>query len=132
MVMDFQPKLTLIVFLAFFMLIYISVLVSKAIKNSIDLYDFILLSTLALIPFSFVVFPCFYDRLAVLIGIAFPFLLLFGSLLLVVFIYLYRLVIKANSEERSITKLVQEIALLKQKVISQDAKLADGDQVQKS
>jgi hypothetical protein len=76
----------------------------------------------AMIPAVFVFFPKFVSKLADVVGIEFPFLLLFGGLFFIVFIYLYRLVIKVNFIQTRNVTLVQEIGLLRAQLNNESVK----------
>ncbi|MBF0289794.1 MAG: DUF2304 domain-containing protein [SAR324 cluster bacterium] len=112
--MEFQPTPQTIIFLSFFIVIYLFVLLRNTIKNTIDLYDFLLLSSVAIIPLFYILTPELVVFLARLTGVSFSFLLLFGSLFVVTFIYLYRLNIKLTAQQKKIILLTQEVGLLRQ------------------
>jgi len=114
--LEYYPTTQTIIFLIIFLIGYLLILLRFSIRNYIDLYDFLMLSSLALVPSIFVFFPKFVVRLARLIGVEFPFLLLFGFLFLIVFVYLYRLVIRITDQNNKIALLVQELGLPRQKV----------------
>ncbi len=115
--MDYQPtSLQTIIFLSLFLIGYLFVLLKNAHKYKIDLYDLLLLLTVAVIPSIFAFFPKFSQQLAQLFGVLFPFVVLFGALFFIVFVYLYRLVIKINSQNQNIIMLTQELSLLRQKM----------------
>ena len=109
----YYPSSTVVVVLAVFLVAYITVLIRNTVRNSIDFYDFLLLSSVAIAPSAFVFFPATSYDLARLVGVLYPFVLLFGLLFLVVFIYLYRLVVQLNSLRRANLTLVQDLALLR-------------------
>lgn len=109
--MPYQPTQATTVVLVGFMVVYLAVLVRHAGRDRIDLYDLILLSTVGLVPASFVLFPGPTSRLAAWAGVSFPFLILFGFLLLVAFVYLYRLTVKIKALELKQARLVQDLAL---------------------
>lgn len=114
----YVPSLSTIIFISFFIIIYISILIRNAIKNHIDFYDLIMLSMVALVPAIFVFFPSLTLYIAKIIGVEFPFLLLFGGLFFILFIYQYRLITKVNFLHKRNILLVQEIGLLNQKLSS--------------
>ncbi|MBF0280896.1 MAG: DUF2304 family protein, partial [SAR324 cluster bacterium] len=98
--MEFQPTLHTIIFLSVFVCVYLFVLLRNTIKNSIDLTDFLLLSSVAVIPLFYILTPNFFVFLAKLIGVSFSFLILFGSLSVLAFVYLYRLNLKLNAQQK--------------------------------
>ncbi|MBF0290347.1 MAG: DUF2304 domain-containing protein, partial [SAR324 cluster bacterium] len=112
--MDFQPTLQTVIFLSLFIFFYLIFLLRNAIKYTIDLYDFLLLSTVAIIPLFYILTPELVVYFARLIGVSFSFLLLFGSLFVVTFVYLYRLNLKLNAQQKKIVLLTQEAGLLRE------------------
>ena len=99
-------------FMSVFLAIYLPMLVAKTIRKSIDLYDLFLLSMVAVGPSSFLFFPAQTIKLSHLLGVHFPFVLLFGFLFFVVFLFLHRSVVTSKAHERRIVSLVQEVGLL--------------------
>ncbi|MEQ9483177.1 DUF2304 domain-containing protein [Coleofasciculus sp. F4-SAH-05] len=114
--MNYTPTPQTVVSVLIFIVIYLFVLLKKTIKNTIDLYDFFLLSSLAIFPGIFVFAPKIVVYLAHIVGVEFPFIILFSGLFVCVFIYLYRLIIKVNKQEKLNLLLIQEISLLKQQI----------------
>ena len=113
---EYHPSIHTIIFISLFLIVYIILLLKNTIKSDIDFYDLLLLSSVAILPSIFVFFPRFVVWLAKLVGVEFPFLLLFGSLFLFVFTYLYRLVIKINQLHHQNILLIQELSLLRQEL----------------
>ncbi len=74
----------------------------------IELSDFIFLSTVAVVPVIFGFFPSFSKKMASILGIEFPFILLFGSLILILFLLFYRLIRKIRDIEREIKSILIE------------------------
>lgn len=122
--MDYQPTAPTIVFISVFLAAYALVLFRNTVKNRIDFYDFLLLATVALVPSSFVYFPGAGVWITRLIGVEFPFLVLFGMLFVIVFAYFYRHVLKLNRQERTIVLLTQELGLLREAVRRAEARAA--------
>ncbi|MDI6751267.1 MAG: DUF2304 family protein [bacterium] len=114
--MTYQPTLQTTIFILLFLVLYLFLIIRKAVKNDIDLYDLLLLSTVAIVPTIFVFFPKIAVVLAALIGVGYLFFVFFGLLFLIIFIYLYRLVLKSNRNHKMIVLLVQEISLLKERL----------------
>jgi hypothetical protein len=112
--MEYHPTVHTVVFVSLFLVIYLFVIIRTAAKNSIDLYDLLLLSAVAIVPSFFVYFPGMAVRLARLVGVEFPFVLLFGFLFFVVFVYLYRVVIRLTHDNQRLSVLVQELSLLRE------------------
>lgn len=104
-----------------FAVVYFLFLARKTIRNTLDLYDFILLSMVAVVPAIFVLFPGMAQWLGDLTGVAFPFIIMFGALLVIVFILLHRLTVNIYQLQKRSHHLVQEVSLLRQK-LEQDGK----------
>lgn len=109
----YQPDPFTVAFASLFTVIYLGFLLKKTLHEKVDLYDFVLLSTVALCPSALLYFPELSLKVTHSLGVAFPFVLLFGFLFLIVFIFLNRFVAIGKSNERKITTLVQELAILK-------------------
>ena len=125
--MEYTPSIHTLIFVSIFLIVYLIILIKNTIRNSIDFYDFLLLSTVALIPSFFVFFPKVVVSLARIVGVEFPFLILFGSLFLIIFIYLYRLIIRINSNHNRIITIIQEFSILSNK-LHQEKKNDDNEQ----
>ena len=110
--MVYEPTVPTIIFISLFLIAYLVFLVRKAVGALIDLYDLVMLSAVAIFPALFVFFPKLMVRFTGLFGVKFPFLVLFGGLLLIVFLYLYRLIIKINDLTNRNSRLTQEVSLL--------------------
>lgn len=109
---DYQPTPETCIFIGLFFAAYVLLLLRRAIRSKLDLYDLFMLATLGLIPLVFVLFPHLVSRLSRLVGVEFPFLLLFGALSLVTFLLLYRLIRRGNKLKSEVVKLAQEIGIL--------------------
>lgn len=114
--MEYHPNIQTVIFISIFLLVYLFILIRNAIRNVIDLYDLLLLATVAIIPAIFVFSPGFVSTLSQLLGVAFPLTILFGTLFIIVFIYLYRIIIKINSSNKREVALIQELGLLKKEI----------------
>ena len=95
-----------------FLFVYLTWLLRKAVKDKLDLYDFILLSTIGIIPCLFAIFPKVVIFISTMLGIEFPFVLLFASIHFVSFIFLYSLVRRIVQLNKKVATLTQEIAIL--------------------
>jgi hypothetical protein len=114
----YTPTLSAILFLAFFFIVYEIMLIKHTIKYTVDFYDLLLLSSAAIVPFLFVLFPGAVVAVTRFVGVAFPFLILFGTLFIIVFVYLYRLVVRVNALFHRCIVLTQELGILEQKTIN--------------
>jgi len=111
--MEYQPTLHTIIFITLFLIGYLFGILRRVTRHAIDFYDLLLLMSIAIIPSSFVFFPKLADDLARLFGVSFPFVVLFGMLFFIVFVYLYRLVIRSYDNDQRIILLLQELSLLR-------------------
>ncbi len=98
--------------IALFAIIYIMFLAAKTARHHIDLYDFVMLSAVAMVPVGFAFYPKLAYWLAEQIGVTYPFVLMFGFLFFIIFIFVYRLTIKIHRLENFNLQAVQEIGLL--------------------
>lgn len=112
--MNYQPTLPTLIFTTLFLMIYMLVMLKKTIRRKIDLYDLILLSSVAIVPAIFVYFPIVGTVLTQLTGVLFPFILIFGALFLIVFVFIYRSITQQNEIEKKVILLTQEISILKE------------------
>ncbi|MBI2515853.1 MAG: DUF2304 domain-containing protein [Opitutae bacterium] len=104
-----QTKIVLILFF----LVYLSYLTRSAARNHIDIYDYFALSCVALLPLGFGLLPVPITVISHWMGVTFPFVVLFGALFVVIFVYLHRLLNQLNRQTQFNKQLVQEISLLK-------------------
>lgn len=111
-----------ILFVSIFTVLYIFVLFTNAVANRISLIDFLMLSAVALLPIGFELFPQTVERVSALVHVSLPFVLLAGSLFVVVFAFLYRIVIKIQQLKQTNSLLIQELSLLKHRVEQQAAR----------
>lgn len=98
---------------------YLSVLLRRTAEHKIDLYDLVMLSAVAVVPTFFVLFPATTQMIAGMVGVAFPFVLLFGMLLAVLFIFIHRLTVKLHKLEHDNRLLIQELSLLRHNIENQ-------------
>lgn len=107
-----SPKTITIIIL--FACWYLYRIVRKTAVRQLDLYDFSMLSTVAVIPAFFVLFPEGSITVTHLMGVEFPFVILFGILLAVLFIFIHRMTVRLHRVESDNRLLIQEISLLRQ------------------
>ncbi|MCM2328663.1 MAG: DUF2304 domain-containing protein [Lysobacter sp.] len=110
-----------ITFVVVFAIVYMAVLLRNAIRDELDLYDLVLLSAVGAIPLAFVLLPALAEEASLLIGVQFPFILLFGGLFLFAFLGLYRLLHAYAKLHRQVRVLTQEVALLSSRLEGADA-----------
>lgn len=99
---------------AIFALWYLTHTIRKTARQELDLYDLTMLSAVAIIPAGFTFFPNLAYSMATAAGVAFPFVVMFGVLFAVLFVFIHRLTAKVHCLERDNRLLIQEVSLLKQ------------------
>ena len=105
--MEFSTELLTITVFGF---IYLTVIIRNINKGRYDLYDFFFLSSVVSIPFIFLAFPNLMQNLAFHLDVEFPFVIMFGVIFLVVFVYLHRLIGILNKLDYRVRTLAQKAA----------------------
>lgn len=95
-----------------FLVVYLVWLLKKTAKDKLDLYDFVLLSSIGLVPCFFAIFPGVIVFATRLLGIAFPFVLLFASIHFISFIFFLSLARRITQLNKKVATLTQELAIL--------------------
>lgn len=113
---NFQPSLQTIIMISAFTLLYLLGLARQTVRGRLDFYDLAMLSMAALLPGLFVFLPRIADLVGAFAGVAFPFVVMFGALFLVVFLFLHRMTIEMHRSQKSNRLLVQEISLLREEL----------------
>jgi hypothetical protein len=112
-----QPtNLQTLIIIVLFAVYYLATILRRTAERKIDLYDLIMLSALAILPVLFAFFPLTMMNLSHRLGVAFPFVLMFGLLFAMVFIFLHRLTLRVYKLEMENRLLNQELSLLLHKV----------------
>ena len=109
---DALPSPETVVVVSAFALIYMLVLLRKTMQGKFDLYDFLMLSMVAIIPAGFALFPTLAYLVSHLTGVVFPFVVMFGALFLVVFAFMHNMTARLHRLERQNCALIQEQSLL--------------------
>jgi len=109
--------------IVFFTLAYFVFIARKTARQQLDLYDFVMLSMVAVIPATFTFWPNIAFWLADLAGVAFPFVIMFGTLFLVLFLFVYRLTVKMHKLEKDNLLLLQEVSILRLEISSNTDKI---------
>lgn len=122
--MDSIPSQTLFV-VGFFSLGYVLLIASKTARQQVDIYDLVMLSSIAIIPAIVVFFPNAALWLAKITGVKFPFVTMFGLLIGILFIFAHRLTIKLHKVEEDTRLLIQEISILRQSIDKQSSDRQD-------
>lgn len=95
---------------------YMFLLFVKTARRQLDIYDLAMLSAVAIVPITFVAFPQLAYWLANIAGVEFPFVVMFGMLFAILFIFIHRLTVKIHRLESDTRLLVQKLSLLQQSV----------------
>jgi hypothetical protein len=106
------PNTATVFVISAFAVVYMLILLCKTLQGKFDLYDFLMLSMVAIIPAGFALFPRLTYWLTQLSGVDFPFVLMFGVLFLVVFVFLHNMTARLHKLERQNGVLIQEQSLL--------------------
>ena len=115
-------SLQTIILVAVFAFGYLFFITRKTARQQLDLYDLVMLSTVAIVPGIFVAFPTIAFWLSNIAGVEFPFVVMFGILFAFLFVFVYRITIKLHILEADNRLLIQEISLLKQTIEQPDGK----------
>ena len=102
--------------ISFFAIGYMFFISRKAARRELDIYDLVMLSAVAIVPVICVAFPQVSSWLAKIAGVEFPFVVMFGMLFAVLFIFIHRLTVKIHRLESDSRLLIQELSLLKQTI----------------
>lgn len=78
--LQYHPSSHTVAAIAIFLVSYEAFLVRRAFRKGIDLYDLLLLSSVAFLPAVFAFFPGTTQALSTLLGVNYPFVVLFGLL----------------------------------------------------
>jgi hypothetical protein len=101
------------VFILAFSTLYLVVVVRRVANSRLGPEDAFLLSTLALVPIGYVLFPSYVSAITKLVGVTYPFFLMFGFFHFVSFVMIDRVLKLVTRHQKEITILSQEIALLR-------------------
>jgi hypothetical protein len=111
-VTNVTPSAVTVAIISGFAFIYMLVLLRKTLQGKFDLYDFLVLSMVAILPAGFALFPRLAYLISHLTGVVFPFVVMFGALFLVVFVFMHNITERLHKLERQNWALVQEQSLL--------------------
>jgi hypothetical protein len=106
------PSAETVFVISAFAFIYVLILLRRTLQGTFDLYDFLMLSMVAIIPAAFALFPSLAYLLSHLTGVVFPFVVMFGALFLVVFAFMHNITQRLHRLERQNCALIQEQSLL--------------------
>ena len=106
------------VIVSIFALFYLYFTARSTARQQLDIYDLIMLSAVAIIPSAFVLFPVFAEWMARASGVAFPFVIMFGLLFVILFTFIHRLTAKIHRLEHLNRLLIQEVSIIKFELVS--------------
>jgi len=78
-VTNVTPSAVTVAIISGFAFIYMLVLLRKTLQGKFDLYDFLVLSMVAILPAGFALFPRLAYLISHLTGVVFPFVVMFGA-----------------------------------------------------
>jgi hypothetical protein len=106
------PTTETVAVISAFAFIYMLVILRKTLQGKFDLYDLLMLSMVAILPAVFSLFPRLAYFLSHVTGVVFPFVVMFGALFLVVFVFMHNITARLHKLERQNWTLIQEQSLL--------------------
>jgi len=109
---SFETKL----FIALFFFLYLWFLIRRTQQSRVDISDFILMSTVAIIPTLFAFLPTLSLEFSHLLGVKFPFVILFGALIFFSFLITHRTLEKLSQQTQKVRQLTQKMALLEEEL----------------
>jgi hypothetical protein len=119
------PSIQLFAIILVFGVAYTYHVVQKLRCREVDLYDFVLLLSVAAIPLLFTGWPNFTAFVGEVFGVALPLTVMFGLLFVSVFVILHRSLSRIHRLETRVIALTQEIALIDDRVANGGAKLGE-------
>lgn len=108
-----------VIIIVLFAVGYMFLLIRKAAYKQLDIYDLIMLSTVAIIPCGFVFFPEITSWISKVTGVVFPFVVMFGILFVILFFFIDRIITKLHRLESENRLIIQEVSLLRQTIEQQ-------------
>jgi hypothetical protein len=114
-----------VIVISAFAFVYMLILLRKTLQGKFDLYDFLMLSMVAIVPAGFALFPKLGYLLSQLSGVGFPFVLMFGVLFLVVFVFMHNITARLHKLERQNWALIQEQSLLSLELKTKESSRSD-------
>jgi len=107
-----HSNLQTVIIVSIFALCYLYFATRETARQQLDIYDLIMLSAVAIIPWAFVLFPMFAEWTASVSGVTFPFVIMFGLLFAILFTFIHRLTVKIHRLERNNRILIQEVSIM--------------------
>jgi len=113
-----NSNLQTVIVVSIFALCYLYFAIRETARQQLDIYDLIMLSAVAIIPWAFVLFPLFAEWTASVSGVAFPFVIMFGLLFAILFTFIHRLTVKIHRLESNNRLLIQELSIMKTAIVN--------------
>ena len=107
MIEPYNPTWPSIISVCLFGSVYLTGLIRKMMRRPIDLYDYMVLSLLAILPLILVIIPAIVKLGAELGGVRLPFIIMFSALFVVLLIISHRPTSKITKLENYNRILVQ-------------------------
>ena len=104
-----EPIVFLIVFSG--LLSFLIFLFGQISRDKIDVFDALSISFVLLVPLVFLLFEGLFMRISDLIGVKFPFVMMFGLLFLISFFINFRLIVRINKLKNELVRLSQVVAI---------------------
>lgn len=111
-----QPHPETVVIISLFSLIYLYDTFRETARQNLDFYDLIMLSTVGVLPIVFALVPSLAEVISKAVGVTFPFVVMFGALIAILFIFIHRLTRKIHRLESACRHLVQDLGILREQV----------------
>jgi hypothetical protein len=112
MTINAVPTMHTVIVMVVFSIVYLLIVLRRTLHGEFDLYDLIMLSMVAIVPLVFISFPGLAGYVSRVTGVVFPFIIMFATLFLVVFIFMHRVTARLHKLERQNCALLQEFSLL--------------------
>ena len=109
----YNININTMIFVTIFIFCYLTYVLLKIRNNKIDIIDAIFLSTIVIFPALFTYFPFIFQIISNVIGVKFPFIILFGLFIFLIFIQIHRIAEKLNQLKMQNIKLIQEFSIIK-------------------
>lgn len=110
--MESSPSVNTLWTVGLFAVAYIVMIARATAYRRLDLYDFLLLSMAAIVPVLFTFASGFTDRISTFLGVRLPLIVMFGVLIVTLFIFVNRLTAQLHEVRNDNDLLVQELSLL--------------------
>jgi hypothetical protein len=111
-----NPHIETIIIIILFSIIYLYCLFRETARQNLDIYDFIMLSTVGVFPMVFAIIPRLAEIISNFIGVKYPFVVLFGVLIALLFIFIHRLTRKIHRLENAYRNMLQDLCIMEEQL----------------